>query len=61
MRWLGMVMATVGLFAVIADLVLGTAWLVPYVVWGGVGAVGVIIVVNNPPKPRQDSWDGNGR
>jgi len=56
-----MVMATVGLFAVIADLVLGTAWLVPYVVWGGVGAVGVIIVVNNPPKPRQDSWDGNGR
>ena len=50
MRWLVMVMATLGLFAVMANLVLGTTWFVPYVVWGGVGVVGVIIVVNNPPK-----------
>jgi hypothetical protein len=47
MRWLGIVMATLGFFAVVVNLVLGIPSLTPLLVWGGVGIVGVIIVVNN--------------
>jgi Flp pilus assembly protein TadB len=53
MRWLGIIMAAVGIFAVVVNLLLGNPWIVPYLVWGGVGVVGVVLAARNPKEPKQ--------
>ena len=48
MRWLGIGMAAFGFVAAVANLALGTPSLLPLLVWGAVGVVGVVIIVTHP-------------
>ena len=58
MRWIGIIMAVVGFFAVFGNLMLGNPWIVPYLVWGAVGVVGVIIVASNRGKQTEEPKEG---
>jgi len=53
MRWLGIIMAVVGFSAVVVNLIVRNPWFVAYLVWGGVGIVGVILIAKNPKEPKQ--------
>ncbi len=55
MRYVGIVMVTVGFLALMANIVLGNPWIVPYLLWVALGVVGVAIAVNYP-KPKKWRW-----
>ena len=55
MRWLGIIMAAVGGFAALFNLMMGGGRAaLPIFVWGGVCVVGIIIVANHPNKGKGD-------
>lgn len=47
MRWIGVVMTVLGLLGFLGNLLVGNPRIVAYLVWGVVGAAGVICVVRD--------------